>query len=73
MTVALVCGRTHSFLLPLLGFVNGHELLLVPLEVRFKLGCPMEKLRGHAMDFSFHVVLVALDLQDCVFTLSSLF
>ena len=73
MSVALVCGGTHGFLLPLLGLVNGHKLLLVPQKVRFKLGCPKEKLRGHAMNFSFHVELVALDLQDCIFTLSRLF
>ena len=74
VSMGLICSRTHcSLLLPLLSLIYTDQLLLVPLEVRFKLGCPMKKFIRHAKDFTLDIVLVALDFQDCVFTLAYLF
>ena len=44
----------------------------MPRELRLELGCPIHELSGHTVNLALHVVLVTLDLQYRVFSLSSL-
>lgn len=61
----------RQFLLLLSLFEVG-QLLLVPLEFNLELGCPMQELIRRTVNLSFHIELVALDLQNRGITLASL-